>query len=1154
VNRQPNDIAARLAALDPTRSFAVRAPAGSGKTELLTQRVLSLLAGCEKPEEILAITFTQKSAAEMRERILDALLLATHPVAPEKEHKRHTWNLGKKVLQRNEKQQWNLLENPGRLHIQTIDGFCRHLSRQQPVSSQLGTLPEALDDNQREQALLQSFRKTLRELSSNTPTARALTNILHHVDNNVSALESLVIGMLGKREQWLEHLVKLPNEDAMQSVNQRLVEDLLAKAYESLKPWHSELLGSFNHAFENLVNHEGKKSIELTQALKIFPPPSAYHLSAWRELVRFLLTNDNTIRKPGGLNVSVGIPADSKLKNNIKTLFEQLAEQPGLEDTLLMCRFAPDHPISATQLSLLSDIKTLLLHTVAQLHLTFNQMRATDFTQIALAALQSLGSEGEPSDLSLKLDYRIKHILVDEFQDTSLLQLKLLEKLTAGWQPDDGHTLFIVGDAMQSCYGFRKADVRIFLDVTKNGIGHVPLTPLLLTDNFRSESSIVNWNNQVFKNAFPEKEIINLSAVTYTASIAANPQQRSDAVQCTGFINKEDSTDEAIAIVNLIKAIQAKDPKETIAILVRSRNHAEQIIPCLKEAHIQWQATDMDRLDQRMAIIDLMSLTRAMLVPADRLAWLSLLRSPVVGLNLHDLYSLGLGQAIETDSTEASNIEMADIKKSKEALPMIFAINNETYYKKLSLHGQLVLNRIRQPIAQALQEQQRKPLRQWIEGLWYALGGAAATDPKQLNDCLHFFALLEKFDQQGQIPDWPAFESAIGRLYANDRVNDSTSDSIMPVNIMTIHKAKGLEFHHVILPGLAKSPRANRTELLLWNEYYLEHEQLLIMGMPAERGATEKDSHYQFLRHEQNKKDTYESARLLYVAATRAIKHLYLFASLKANDKNEISTPPPSSLLSCIWHDFETQAHWHGKNLPNESSLPPTTDTRDLPKLEFITRLTPSWKIPEFPHRNELSAWRGNHIDNNDIKNNEESIDKNIPELTSLQNFLARQTGIIIHYCLQEIVEQGLTTWNEKHIHHQYSHWRQKLQEVGVPERCMDPALQNIRIAIQTSLGSERGRWILDNTHEQSACELELIFNGKLLIIDRTFLYKEERWIIDYKTAMPANEQSIENFIQQQITLHKSQLENYKAIMQHTEKKPIRLALYFPLIDEFVII
>src|SRR5690606_2558755 len=113
-------------------------------------------------------------------------------------------------------------------------------------------------------------------------------------------------------------------------------------------------------------------------------------------------------------------------------------------------------------LRLLSEVLWLA---AAQLNLRFTEVAEVDFTEISQRALQALGHADEPTDLLLALDTTVRHILVVEFQDTSQSQIDLLERLTSGWQADDGRTLFLVGDPMQSIYRFRKADVGCFLKV-----------------------------------------------------------------------------------------------------------------------------------------------------------------------------------------------------------------------------------------------------------------------------------------------------------------------------------------------------------------------------------------------------------------------------------------------------------------------------------------------------------------------------------------------------------------------------------------------------------------------------------------------------------------------------------------------------------------
>ena len=144
MNTHPNnkvvDATQRQQALCPAESFIVQAPAGSGKTELLTQRFLRLLATVDEPEQVVAITFTRKAAAEMRDRILQALLAAQGP-EPSAEHERSTWRLALAAMQQDDAKAWGILASPSRLRVQTIDGLCGSLVRQMPVLSRLGGQP-----------------------------------------------------------------------------------------------------------------------------------------------------------------------------------------------------------------------------------------------------------------------------------------------------------------------------------------------------------------------------------------------------------------------------------------------------------------------------------------------------------------------------------------------------------------------------------------------------------------------------------------------------------------------------------------------------------------------------------------------------------------------------------------------------------------------------------------------------------------------------------------------------------------------------------------------------------------------------------------------------------------------------------------------------
>src|SRR5687768_10440253 len=205
------DFAERRRALDPTQSFIVQAPAGSGKTGLLIQRYLKLLACVDEPEEIVAITFTRKAAAEMRERMTKALLRvgdnlhrAAFENGQETEHEKVTRELADAVLRRDAQAGWHLVTNPGRLRIQTFDSLCASFTRQMPVLSEFGAQPESIDDAS--ELYLAAARATVGLVNGADAAAQDVQCLLEHLDNDVARIEKLLVEMLARRDHWLRHI------------------------------------------------------------------------------------------------------------------------------------------------------------------------------------------------------------------------------------------------------------------------------------------------------------------------------------------------------------------------------------------------------------------------------------------------------------------------------------------------------------------------------------------------------------------------------------------------------------------------------------------------------------------------------------------------------------------------------------------------------------------------------------------------------------------------------------------------------------------------------------------------------------------------------------------------------------------------------------
>ena len=308
----------------------------------------------------------------------------------------------------------------------------------------------------------------------------------------------------------------------------------------------------------------------------------------------------------------------------------------------MLCELPPAAYTDA-QWRVIAAIGNLLKHATATLRLVFAAHGQVDFTEVAQAALHALGEDDAPTDLALALDYRVQHLLVDEFQDTSITQYELIAKLTAGWQPGDGRTLFAVGDPMQSIYRFREAEVGEFLRTwTSRRIGGVALEPLRLSANFRSQAGIVDWINAAFAPMMPAHEDAAAGAVPYAPSAAVHPSLPGDAVEVHPFFDGDDEG-EAARVVELVGGLRRRVPDDTVAVLVRNRNHLQRIVPRLRAAGLRFRAIEIEQLGLRPVVQDLLALTRAAAHPADRLAWLAVLRAPWCGLELADLCALAEG-------------------------------------------------------------------------------------------------------------------------------------------------------------------------------------------------------------------------------------------------------------------------------------------------------------------------------------------------------------------------------------------------------------------------------------------------------------------------------------------------------------------------------
>ena len=1135
------DLRSREEALAPSRSFIVQAPAGSGKTELLIQRYLGLLASVNEPEEIVAITFTRKAAAEMRERVLAALAQASAGKAPGSEpgseHERRTRELARAALARDGARGWRISDSPARLRIQTIDSLCAALTRQMPLLSKFGSQPESIEDAGALYA--EAARATVDLIESKDPAADYVERLLAHLDNNVARVEELLVEMLRRRDHWLRHVMdneRAGLEGALVAERRAVLDRAQALLPLSVR---GELLAIANYS---LVNRG-------LAPLAAFP--GGDDAQSWATLAGVLLTSNGDWR--ARVDKRHGFPAGAAgkaWKEHLAALIATLANDrlcTALADT----RRLPQASYTDAQWQVLEAITELLKRAVGQLKLVFQSRGQVDFTEVSQRALLALEDAEGPTDLALRLDYQIRHLLIDEFQDTSISQFELVARLTAGWTPDDGRTLFVVGDPMQSIYRFREAEVGLFLQARAQGIGSVVLEPLELSANFRSQAGIVDWVNQAFAQVMPELEDISSGAVAYTESKAVHPCLAGDAVEIHPLFADAEAG-EAAAVANIVAGVAAASAhagdRPSIAILVRGRNHLREIVPQLKRAGLAFRAIEIDRLDDRPVVQDLVALTRALAHRGDRLAWLAILRAPWCGLTLANLHTLaGADSPSHGSRGELQHTE----QQAGEALPEPITSQSTVWelmcdparLAALTPDGRTRLARIRPVLGAALAQRQRSSLRDAVEGTWLALGGpACAASATELEDAETYLDHLESEEEAGAIADFEAFEQSLDKLYALPDM--AAGDGA--VQIMTMHKAKGLEFDHVIVPGLGKVPPAAGKKLFLWmerparpdasNPRRPESNTNLLLA-PIEETGAEGDPIYAWIKQLAAEKAAFEDGRLLYVAATRAKQRLHLLGETRLLVEDEARTarnPDSRSLLAKLWPVVSGEFQRAAATVPVAAAT--EGEGGDIVLDQSLRRLASAWSMPEAPPALAWTAASETAHVQDDIE-------------YSWVGETARHAGSVVHRWLQRIAEDELKGWNAARIATMHAIFRNELAACGVEEAQLAAATERVGECLRHALADPRGRWLLGpQQRAKNEYRMTAVIEGERrnLVIDRSFTDESgKRWIVDYKTSGHEGT-NVEGFLDQEQERYRAQLERYAQALAQGEAA--MLGLYFPLL------
>ncbi|MCB2204091.1 UvrD-helicase domain-containing protein [bacterium] len=1116
-NLEQRDIEARSEALEPGYSCIVQAPAGSGKTELLIQRFLVLLAAVDAPEEIIAITFTRKASAEMRVRIMLALAEAESGAEVEG-HAAVTRTLAERVLARDAERKWHLRDQPSRLRIMTIDALNGWIVRQMPWLSGMGGVPAIADDAM--ELYREAVRRSMLDDVHDVERRAHITRLLEHLDNRYGTIESLLAQMLAIREQWMDLVseeVEIPRE--ARSIIERSLTSIVTAQLQKLcallpEEERREIAALGQHAARQLEAREDRNAGAMAGFLsgptELNETPES--LASWQAAAQLLLTGSDTLRSPRGINRTLGFERDDTEKPRMLALVGRLEGQDECIALLQDIRRLPSPRFTDAQWDILSSILEVLRYCVGELQSLFTQRGMVDHAEVAASALRALGSELDPTDLAMMLEYRIQHILVDEFQDTSAGQYRLLSLLTTGWMPDDGHSLFLVGDPMQSIYRFREAEVGLFLSIWEDArIGSVPLRTLRLYRNFRSQAGIVQWVNEVFAQVMPARSDPASGAVTYVPSAPAKPEN-GEAVRFMP-VYSGDRADEAAGIVSLLRELghgRSEVTAEETAILVRSRSHLAYVIPALREAGIAFQAVDIEALGAHPAVQDILALTRALLHMADSTAWLAVLRAPFCGLQLSDLHAL---TALRGERTVLDAIHDAIVK--------------EEYSEDAGIR----LRRIMPVLDEAMGEAGRRPLRLLVERCWIGLGGPACVDAQGFDAVASYFDMLEMLVPGANLDNLRELHEGIEKLFAPPDQGDA-----LRLQVMTIHRAKGLQFDHVIIPRLDGTPPVREERLMIWMDDPGAKGSGFIIAPLRERG-TEKEATYAYVQRRLAEKEEHEYQRLLYVAVTRARRRLYLSATLRMKEDDQqgfvLQKPARNSFLSAIWPAVEDEAQRQSAAWLTSAQ---EEDVISRPEIR-LRRLRDGWEPPALPPPLPVRA----SIDVEDVSHPETS------ELPWHAGEEARLRGTAVHRVLAWIGAHGLAAWEEKSTDEQVSTVTRVLEHGGSAGTGLTRAVID---AVQAVTGEEMGRWLLA-AHPEARSEWALTVHhagrNERVIIDRTFVDEEgTRWIVDFKSAVHEGA-DLEGFLDAQLRMHRAQLQRYGEILRAFDARPQRLLVYFPM-------
>jgi ATP-dependent helicase/nuclease subunit A len=835
----PSDVNARAFAVDPSRNVVLEASAGTGKTSVLVSRYLNLIRAGVDPAHILAITFTRKAAAEMRDRIVHELKKA----ATQSPADAARWR--------------DLRDRLGDIAISTIDAFCLSLLREFPLEVDLDPGFEVGDETEvlrlRDEALDRTLRISRALTTSDEGVAFALARLGERRAR--AALESLLERRLVTVRSIARFLAPAP--DALTSGA------ACARAAEGVQCALGLAPGGRSRF---LADGPAASSRFALLASDLTGQPGSGDPTSLRAMLdrleQHIFTQQGTPRKVlSPLYRREDFPSEDARKRH-------LAGIPLIAPALgeVIARFDRDLNVLVAR-----GVRRMLLIARTQYRRALDAHAVVDFAEGLSRALRLLSRMDEFAQSRYRLEARYQHVLVDEFQDTSRAQWQLVADLIASWRAGAGlaedsvvpPSIFIVGDRKQSIYAFRDAEVRVFATARRS------ITRLredrdvhrALTHSFRAVPSLQAFANDLFAavekvpdgddvfrydadDQFPEAAGSDVGDTgTLGIVVAAGPRALAEVVAdriarilASGVIRDRQT--------GLRRPAEPGD----IAVLFRTRASHREMEQALMARSIPAYVYKGLGLFDAEEIKDLASLLRYLADPWSDQRAAALLRSRIVRLSDAAIRLLAPGLAVSLIGSEpprtASGLDEED---------------------------QAVLLRARSSVARWIDLADRIPHAELLDRILTETAYAFETRGPRVRQARENLKKMRSVVRRIQNRGYATLGRIVehlDRLSAGDESN-ATIDAIDAVNLMTVHAAKGLEFPVVFLVNIERGSGGRPAPVVVTYGGRPRRPLVSVDGMLDEVDAAVE------------RRDREEAKRLLYVAVTRARDQLYLAASLR---------------------------------------------------------------------------------------------------------------------------------------------------------------------------------------------------------------------------------------------------------------------------------